>query len=228
MHRPRPGAGRDETPGALSALVHQGRIRHVGASTFPSSEIVRARSSGPGGPRGGASGASLSSPRTRCSCAASSAGSRDTAGRAGERAGRHPLEPPLAGGRLSGRRRKGAPQPEPSRADQGARSCTGAAENAAGPEAADALARLAEETGLPLVRPPLAFVLEHPAVTSAIIGPRAMEQPGAQLGADRTRLSQDVLDRVDEIVTPGTNRAPRDSGCVPRALAGAALRHRAH
>lgn len=69
-------------------------------------------------------------------------------------------------------------------------------------------------------------MLEHPAVTSAIIGPRTFEQLESQLGADKVRLSRDVLDRIDEIVPPGINLSARDGGYVPPALNDASLRRR--
>ncbi|MFW3471321.1 aldo/keto reductase [Streptomyces microflavus] len=134
---------------------------------------------------------------------------------------------PLAGGWLTGRYRKGAEQPASSRAErQAARFDIAAPENAAKLEAADALAALADEAGLTLVQLALAFVLEHPAVTSAIIGPRTFEQLESQLGADKVRLGRDVLDRIDEIVPPGTNLSARDAGYTPAVLTDASLRRR--
>ena len=79
-------------------------------------------------------------------------------------------------------------------------------------EAADALARLAEEAGITLIEMAIAFVIRHPAVTAAIIGPRTMEHLESQLAAADVTLSDDVLDRIDEIVPPGTNVNPGDSG----------------
>jgi aryl-alcohol dehydrogenase-like predicted oxidoreductase len=70
----------------------------------------------------------------------------------------------------------------------------------------------------------LAFVLEHPAVTSAIIGPRTMEQLESQLDAADLRLEASVLDRIDEIVPPGTNLNPGDAGWIPPSLADASKR----
>ena len=49
----------------------------------------------------------------------------------------------------------------------------------------------------------VAFATRHPAVTSAIIGPRTMEHIDGYLAADGIELSADVLDRIDEIVSPG-------------------------
>jgi aryl-alcohol dehydrogenase-like predicted oxidoreductase len=63
-----------------------------------------------------------------------------------------------------------------------------------------------------LIQMALAFVINHPAVTSAIIGPRTMEQLESQLGADEVRLDAALLDRIDEIVPPGTNVNPVDGG----------------
>ena len=72
----------------------------------------------------------------------------------------------------------------------------------------------------------LAFVLHHPAVTSAIIGPRTMDQLEDQLTAHEVVLSDDVLDRIDEIVPPGTNLNPADAGYQSPALTSAFRRRR--
>jgi aryl-alcohol dehydrogenase-like predicted oxidoreductase len=91
-------------------------------------------------------------------------------------------------------------------------------------DAADALAELADEAGLSLVEMAIAFVIRHPAVTAAIIGPRTMEHLESQLGAADVELSDDVLDRIDEIVPPGVNVNPRDAGYDNPALEPEALR----
>ena len=72
----------------------------------------------------------------------------------------------------------------------------------------------------------LAFVLEHPGVSSAIIGPRTMEQLESQIGAPEVRLETAVLDRIDEIVPPGTNVNLEDAGWSPSVLADASARRR--
>ncbi len=74
--------------------------------------------------------------------------------------------------------------------------------NAAKLDAADALAALADESGITLVQLAIAFVTRHPAVTSAIIGPRTMEHLDAYLAADSIDLSGDLLDAIDRIVPP--------------------------
>ena len=91
-------------------------------------------------------------------------------------------------------------------------------------DAADALARLAEEAGLTLIELALAFVIRHPAVTAAIIGPRTMEHLESQLPAADAQLSDELLDRIDEIVPPGTNLNPADAGWQNPALEPAARR----
>jgi aryl-alcohol dehydrogenase-like predicted oxidoreductase len=63
-----------------------------------------------------------------------------------------------------------------------------------------------------LVHMAIAFVLQHPAVTAPIIGPRTMEHLESQLGAVEVELSGDVLDRIDEIVPPGTTINRFDEG----------------
>jgi aryl-alcohol dehydrogenase-like predicted oxidoreductase len=93
-------------------------------------------------------------------------------------------------------------------------------------EAADALAQVAEDAGISLIEMALAFVINHPAVTAAIIGPRTMDQLESQLGAADLSLSTEVLDRIDEIVAPGVNINPADAGWQNPALAPAARRRR--
>ena len=70
-----------------------------------------------------------------------------------------------------------------------------------------------------LIELALAFVLRHPAVTAAIIGPRTMEQLESQLRrAGRPARRDDLLDRIDELVPPGTNLNTFDAGWTPPAL----------
>jgi aryl-alcohol dehydrogenase-like predicted oxidoreductase len=78
-------------------------------------------------------------------------------------------------------------------------------------EAVQELAEVAVDAGLPLIELAIAFVVNHPGVTSAIIGPRTMEQLDSQLPAADAVLDAAVLDRIDEIVTPGVNLNPADT-----------------
>src|SRR5581483_1138114 len=91
-------------------------------------------------------------------------------------------------------------------------------ENKAKFDAADALAAVAEEAGMSLINMALGFVLAHPAVTSAIIGPRTMEQWKGQADAGDVVLSNDVLDKIDEIVPPGTTLNRGDAGYTPPSI----------
>ncbi len=95
-------------------------------------------------------------------------------------------------------------------------------------EAAEKLAGLADGAALSLIHLALAFVTSHPAVTSAIIGPRTMEHLESQLGAADVVLTSDILDQIDEIVPPGTNLNPPDRGYEPPALTDPSLRRRSH
>ena len=132
---------------------------------------------------------------------------------------------PLAGGWLSGRWRKGAEHPTSTRAKMiPQRYDLSIPANQAKLEAADALGALAEEAGLSLIEMAIAFVIRHPAVTAAIIGPRTLEQLESQLGAADVQLDDALLDRIDAIVAPGTNVNPADAGWTNRALAPAARR----
>ena len=91
-------------------------------------------------------------------------------------------------------------------------------------EAADALGKLADEAGMTLIEMALAFAIRHPAVTAAIIGPRTMEHLESQLTAADVVLSDDVLDRIDEIVPPGVTLVPgksiamRDAPSTPEPM----------
>jgi aryl-alcohol dehydrogenase-like predicted oxidoreductase len=93
-------------------------------------------------------------------------------------------------------------------------------------DAVTALHEVAAEAGLDLIALALGFVLEHPAITSPIIGPRTMAHLESQLPALDLRLGADVLDRIDEIVPPGTDLNATDVGWVPAAIADASLRRR--
>jgi aryl-alcohol dehydrogenase-like predicted oxidoreductase len=132
---------------------------------------------------------------------------------------------PLAGGWLSGRWRKGPGQQVSSRANRlPDRFDLSQPGNQRKLNAAEQLAQLAEETGITLIELAIAFVLRHPANTSAIIGPRTMEQLVSQLPACDVKLSEAVLDRIDEIVPPGTTVNPVDNSFQNPALEPAGRR----
>ncbi len=134
---------------------------------------------------------------------------------------------PLAGGWLSGRYRKGQEIPKSTRAERiPGRYDLSTPENQRKLDAADALGQLADEAGITLIEMAIAFVIRHPAVTSAIIGPRTMEHLESQLTAADVVLSDDVLDRIDEIVRTGRQHQPgrrRLAEPGPRARGAAPL-----
>ena len=221
VHRPEPGTDIDETLGALTDLVRAGKIRYFGSSTYPAHEIVEAQ------------WVAERRGRERFVCEQPPYSllvrgiERDVLPVC-ERYGMGVIPwSPLAGGWLSGRYRKGEATPESTRSERLPwRYDLSIPENQAKLEAADALAELAESAGIELIHLAIAFVIRHPAVTSAIIGPRTMEHLQSQLGAAEVTLSDDILDRIDEIVPPGKNFNPADGGYTPPSLEHASLRRR--
>jgi aryl-alcohol dehydrogenase-like predicted oxidoreductase len=219
IHRPEADTDIDETLGALSDLVHQGKVRYIGSSTFPASQIVEAQWAAE---RRGRERFVCEQPPYSILVREVEKDVLPTAQRYGM--GVIPWSP-LAGGWLTGRYRVGQEVPTSRRAERiPARFDMSLPGNQRKLEAADALARLAEETGITLIELALAFVIRHPAVTAAIIGPRTMQHLESQLGAAEVELSDAVLDRIDEIVAPGVNVNPVDGGWDNPALAPAARR----
>jgi aryl-alcohol dehydrogenase-like predicted oxidoreductase len=219
IHRPEPDTDIDETLGALSDLVHQGKVRYIGSSTFPASRIVEAQ------------WVARDRGRERFVCEQPPysmlvRGVENDVLPTCRRYGMGVIPwGPLAGGWLSGRWRKGQEPPQSSRADRiPGRYDLSIPGNQRKLEATEQLAQLAEEAGLSLIHLGLAFVINHPAVTAAIIGPRTMEHLESQLGAAEVKLDPAILDRIDEIVPPGVNVNPADSGWQNPDLQPAARR----
>jgi aryl-alcohol dehydrogenase-like predicted oxidoreductase len=198
---PDPNTDIDETLSALSDLVHSGKIRSFGASKVPASEIVEAQWAAD---RRGHERFRTEQPPYSMLTRAIEYDVLPTCQRHGMGVMTYS---PLAGGWLSGKYRKGHAVSGPGSAARlqrlPARYDATDPSNAAKLEAADALGALADEAGLTLVQMAVAFVTRHPAVTSAIIGPRTMEHLGTYLTADGTDLPNDLLDRIDQIVPPG-------------------------
>ena len=221
IHRPDPTVDTEETLSALTDLQRAGKIRYFGSSTFPAHEVVEGQWVAK---ERGLSRYVTEQPPYSILVRGVERDLLPVAQQHGM--GVLPWSP-LAGGWLTGRYRKGQEPPTSSRAARiPARFDLSLPDNQRKLEAADALAVLAEEAGLTLVHLALAFVLRHPAVTSPIIGPRTMEQLESQLGAVDVVLSDDVLDRIDEIVPPGTTLAAADAGYAPPSLTDASLRRR--
>jgi aryl-alcohol dehydrogenase-like predicted oxidoreductase len=219
VHRPRTDTDVEETLGALSDLVHQGKVRYIGSSTFPASQIVEAQWV--------ARDRHLQrfvteQPPYSMLVRAVEADVLPTCARHGMGVLSYS---PLAGGWLSGRWRKDTGQQSSSRAGRlPERFDLSLPANQRKLDVVEQLAQLAEEAGITLIELAIAFALNHPAVTAPIIGPRTMEQLESQLAAADVVLDQAVLDRIDEIVPPGTTINPADNSFDNPALWPAARR----
>ena len=222
IHRPEPDTDIDETLGALTDLVRAGKVRYIGSSTFQAHQIVEAQWVAERRGR----------ERFVCEQPPYSMLIRRVEGDVLPVCRKHGMGvipwSPLAGGWLSGRYRQGGESPGESRRSQmlPQRYDMSIPGNQAKLAAAEALGALAEESGMTLIEMALAFVTNHPAVTAAIVGPRTMEHLESQLPALELTLSAEVLDRIDEIVPPGTNVNPNDTGWDAPWLTDASQRRR--
>ena len=219
VHRPTPDTDVDETLGALTDLVQQGKVRSIGSSSYSGSEIVEAqwaaREPAPGAlPHRAAA-------RTRCSRAASSSTSCPPPS-ATAWASSPTARSAAAGCRAAGR--ADSSPTSPARQRLAARFDMSLPENQRKLEAVEQLAQVAEDAGVSMIELAIAFVVNHPGVTSAIIGPRTMEQLESQLPAADVVLDAAVLDRIDEIVKPGVNLNPADTSYGEQLLRPAVRR----
>ncbi|MEU6788275.1 aldo/keto reductase [Nonomuraea angiospora] len=211
----------DETLGALTDLVRAGKVRYIGHSTWPVSAIVEAQWTAR---ERGRERFVCEQPPYSILTRGIEADTLPTLARYGMGVLSYS---PLAGGWLTGRYRAGAEAEAPfsaARRRLANRFDMSLPENQRKLQAAEQLAELADKAGMTLVELAIAFVLRHPAITSAIIGPRTMEHLESQLPAADIELPDDVLDRIDEIVAPGVTINPADNGWVSPALLPAARR----
>ncbi|AYG58361.1 aldo/keto reductase [Rhizobium jaguaris] len=216
IHRPAPDTDIEETLSALTDLMRAGKIRAIGSSTFPVSEIIEAQWV--------AERRGLARFRTeQPPYSILNRGIEREVLPACERYGMGAMVwSPLAMGMLTGRYRKGQPQPDSGRA----RRFPTQMSDERRLHAVEQLIPLAEEAGLPLTHMALAFVMAHPGVTSAIIGPRRMEHLDDLLAGAEVRLTDEILDRIDAIVPPGTDVGPLEAAYNPPAILKAVLRRR--
>jgi aryl-alcohol dehydrogenase-like predicted oxidoreductase len=221
VHRPDPNTDIDETLGALTDLVRAGKVLAVGSSTFPAEQIVEAQWVSER--RGHV--------RFRTEQPPYSILARGVEGAVLPTAQKYGMGVltwgPLSAGWLSGRYTQASDVTlEGRRAIEAHKFDPSLPGNAAKLAAVNELAKLAADAGLTLPHLAVGFVLSHPAVTSVIIGPRTMDQLESLLSGAGTVLPADVLDRIDEIVPPGTDLNRSDSYFLPPALAEASLRRR--
>ena len=222
IHRPDQHTDIEATLSALSDLVHSGKVRAIGSSTFPAAQIVEAQWTAQ--QRGYVRFRSEQPPYS-IFVRGVEAEVLPTCQKYGM--GVIPWSP-LAAGWLTGRYRQdtgvdmtvGRAKRVPSRFDQALPG------NQTKLAAVEELVKIAADAGCSLTHMAMAFVAGNPAVTSAIIGPRTMDQLTDLLAGASVTLEDDVLDRIDQIVPPGVNLNPADGGFQPPVLADAAARRR--
>ena len=214
IHRPDPDTDTEQTLSALSDLIHSGKVRAIGSSTTPASEIVESHWVAE---RRGLERFHTEQPPY-------SILNRGIEREALPTAQRHGMGVlvwgPLGQGMLTGRVRKG------QETDVVRARFFNAFSDERRLDAVEQLIPLAEEAGLPMTHLAMAFTITHPAVTSAIIGPRTMSHLDDLLAGIEVTLSDDILDRIDEIVPPGTDIGTLDQAYVPRAIQLPNLRRR--
>ncbi|MGW6443472.1 aldo/keto reductase [Lentzea sp. NPDC055074] len=216
-HHPEPGTDVEETLGALTDLLRAGKVRAIGHSNMPASDIVAAQWV--------AERQGLARYRTeQPHYSILNRGIEREVLPVCERYGLGVLVwSPLAMGLLAGRLRRGSAETVSSgRLHWAGRHMTDERKL----DAVEALAELADQAGVPLPHLALAFVTTHPSVSSAIIGPRTSAQLDDLLAGAGTILDDDLLDSIDEVVTPGTDVGPIDVAYTPPALTQPELRRR--
>ena len=215
IHRPDPDTDIEETLSALSDLIHSGKVRAIGTSTMPASDIVEAQWV--------AERRGLERFRTeQPPYSILNRGIEREVLPVAQRYGMGTLVwSPLAQGTAHRPRPQGpADRPRAGRASSQHLS------DERRLDAVEQLIPLAEEAGMPMTHLAMAFAIAHPGVTSAIIGPRTMEHLDDLLAGVDVTLTDEILDRIDEIVPPGTDVGTLDQAYVPPAIEHASLRRR--
>jgi aryl-alcohol dehydrogenase-like predicted oxidoreductase len=220
IHRWDPTTTDEETLSALTDLQRAGKIRYFGSSTFPAYRIVQGQ---------------WTSRERHLGRYVTEQPSYSILQRGIET---HVLPvtaeygmgvlawSPLASGWLSGAVREGQEITTSRAKMMPERFDLTVPANRARLDAVEQLAKVAHEAGLTMIQLALGFVTAHPAVTSAIIGPRTIEHLHSQLAAADTVLPADVLDAIDAIVAPGVDLAPEEKVDTPPSLLDASLRRR--
>jgi aryl-alcohol dehydrogenase-like predicted oxidoreductase len=222
IHRPDPRTDIEETLSVLSDLVHSGKVRAIGSSTFPAEQIVEAQWAAE---RRGFE-------RFRCEQPPYSLFTRGIEASVLPTCERYGMGvivwSPLGGGWLTGRYRrgveidmtKGRASRLPGRFDPSLPA------NQRKLDLVEDLEAVAVKAGVSLTHLAIAFVIAHPAVTSAIIGPRTMEQLDDLIAGVDTLLDDATLEQLDEIVKPGKNTNTADAGWESPALSQSWRRRR--
>ncbi|MFF1738698.1 aldo/keto reductase [Streptomyces mirabilis] len=215
IHRPAPDTDVEETLSALTDLVRAGKVRAIGTSSFPASDIVEAQWVAE---RRGLMRFRSEQP----TYSILNRGIEREVLPVCERYGMGALVySPLAGGLLTGRYRKDR-QADSHRAAFGFKHLSDERRL----DIVEQLIPLAEKAGMPLTHLAMAFAIAHPGVTSAIIGPRTMAHLDDLLAGAETTLTDEILDQIDAIVPPGTDIGTLDMAYNPPAVQQTALRRR--
>src|SRR3954453_8478621 len=218
VHRPSPDVDVEETLGALTDLVREGKVRYIGSSSYSGSEIVEAQ----------CAARDRRLERFRTEQPPYSLLTRGIELDVLPTARRHGMGiltySPLGGGWLSGGWSADSSPTSPARQRLVARFDMSLPENQRKLEGGEPRAAVAADAGLSMIELAIAFVVRHTAVTSAIIGPRTMEQLDGQLPAAEVALDASTLDRIDAIVRPGVNLNPADTSYGEQILQPGARR----
>jgi aryl-alcohol dehydrogenase-like predicted oxidoreductase len=216
IHRPSPDTDIEETLSVLTDLMRAGKVRAIGSSTFPVSEIVEAQWV--------AERRALARFRTeQPPYSILDRGIEREVFPACERYGIGVMVwSPLSKGMLTGRYRKGQALPDSLRVKMLPKQMS----DEHNLEAVERLIPIAEAAGLSLTHMAIGFVMAHRGVTSAILGPRTMQQLDDLLAGAEVRLNDEILDKIDQIVPPGIDVAPNGAAYNPPAILKAELRRR--
>lgn len=216
IHRPAPDTDIEETLSVLTDLMRAGKVRAIGSSTFPASEIVEAQWV--------AERRSLA--RFRTEQPPYSILNRSVESEVLPICQKYGMGAlvwsPLAKGMLTGRYRKDKALPDSLRVKMFSKQMS----DERNLDAVERLIAISEKAGLSLTHMAMAFVVAHPGVTSAILGPRTMEQLDDLLAGADVVLGDDVLDQIDEVVAPGADAGPMGALYAPPAVSEATLRRR--
>ena len=210
-----PATDIEESLSALSDLIRSGKVRAIGSSMTPASDIVEAQWV--------AQRRGFERFRTEQPCySILNRGIESEVLPVAQRYGMGVLVwGPLGQGMLTGRARKGL-QTDLVRATLGMKAIS----NEQRLDVVEELIPLAEDAGMPMTHLAMAFAISHPGVSSALLGAHTMDQLDDLLAGLDVTLTDELLDRIDDIVPPGTDVGTLDQAYVPPALLRPPLRRR--
>lgn len=214
IHRPDPDTSVEETLSALTDLIRSGKVRAIGTSAMPASDMVEAQWVAE---RRGLERFHTEQP----TYSILSRGIETEVLPVAQRYGMGIVVwSPLAMGMLTGRVRKG------QQTDLRRTALFRHMSDERRLDAVEQVIPVAEKAGLPMTHLAIAFAITHPGVTSALIGPRTMEQLDDLLASVDVTLTDEILDQLDEIVPPGTDVGTLDMAYRPPAIQRTDLRRR--